>query len=164
LADVKIHIFRNNKKAKMPKVAYNNTSAAFDLVCTETTTIKAKESAIVPNGLNIVIDENDPYWMHIQLRSSLGFKNELMPHAGVVDAGYTGDFGVKVYNVGNSDYTIKEGEAYAQVTVHHKPTYELAELNREQFLALKAKQGRGDKGFGSSNEDIKIEDDGIVGG
>ena len=118
----------------------------------ETTVIPARGSAIVPNGLNLVIDEQDPYWMQIQLRSSKGFKYELVPHSGVVDAGYCGDLGVKIYNLGDKDVIIEKGERYAQITVHRKPEYQLEEIDDIQFEALKAKQNRGTNGFGSSGK------------
>jgi dUTPase len=58
--------------------------------------------------------------------------------------------GVKIYNLGDVDVTIEEGEKYAQIAVIEKPDYEIIELNDEQFEILKSNQSRGDKGFGSS--------------
>jgi len=82
---VNIYIHKNNPDAIIPQVAYGNTSACFDITCVETTIIHARSSAVVPNGLNISIDQSEPYWMQIQLRSSKGFKYELIPHYGTVD-------------------------------------------------------------------------------
>ena len=90
--------------------------------------------------------------MQIQLRSSKGFKYDLIPHYGTVDAGYTGNLGVKIYNVGDTDVTIEEGERYAQIAVIKKPKYEIIELNDDEFEELKLSQIRGDKGFGSSGK------------
>jgi dUTP pyrophosphatase len=90
--------------------------------------------------------------MQIQLRSSKGFKYSLIPHYGTVDAGYTGDLGVKIYNVGKMDVTIEEGERYAQIAVIKKPKYEIVELDDEEFEDLKSRQARGDGGFGSSGK------------
>ena len=88
MGKVKIFVHKTTPNAVVPKIAYNDTSACFDITCTKTTTIPAKGSAVVPNGLNIVIDQSQSYWMQIQLRSSKGFKYELIPHYGTVDAGY----------------------------------------------------------------------------
>jgi dUTP pyrophosphatase len=148
---VKIYVHKTDPDAVIPEVAYNNTSAAFDITCTEDTIIPPKSSGVVPNGLNVSIDQNDNYWMQIQLRSSLGFKQDLIPHYGTVDSGYTGGFGIKIFNVGDRTCVIKKGDRYAQVVVHEKPKYELIELNDEEFELFKEKQLRGDKGFGSSN-------------
>jgi dUTPase len=76
------------------------------------------------------------------------FGNNLCLH----NCGYTGDLGVKIYNVGKEDVIIEEGERYAQIAVIKKPTYEIIELNDEEFEELKSKQQRGDGGFGSSGK------------
>jgi dUTP pyrophosphatase len=149
---VNIYIHKNNPDAIIPQVAYGNTSACFDITCVETTIIPARSSAVVPNGLNISINQSEPYWMQIQLRSSKGFKYELIPHYGTVDAGYTGDLGVKIYNVGDTDVTIEKGERYAQIAVVPKPKYSIIELNDEEFEVFKTSQARGDGGFGSSGK------------
>jgi len=149
---VKIYAYKQEENAVVPTVAYGDTSAAFDITCTKTTIIPANGSAVVPNGIRIVIDQSDSYWMQIQLRSSKGFKHELIPHYGTVDAGYTGDLGVKIYNVGDVDVTIEEGERYAQIVVIEKPVYSIEELSKEDFEELASKQDRGSKGFGSSGK------------
>lgn len=149
---LQIFIHKTDPEAVIPKVAYENTSAAFDITCTKTTLIPAGGSAIIPNGLNITIEQSKMFWMQVQLRSSKGFKHELIPHYGTIDAGYTGDFGIKVYNVGKVDVIIEKGERYAQVVVIPKPKYELVELNDEQFEFLKQSQQRGDGGLGSSGK------------
>ena len=149
---VTIYAHKTDPKAVIPKVQYGDTSACFDITCTKTTIIPAKSTAVVPNGLNLTIHESERYWMQIQLRSSKGFKYDLIPHYGTVDAGYTGNLGVKIYNVGDTDVTIEEGERYAQIAVIKKPKYEIIELNDDEFEELKLSQMRGDKGFGSSGK------------
>jgi len=147
-----IYAHKNTENAVIPTIAYNSTSACFDITCTKTTVIPAGKSAVVPNGLNLTLPQNQKFWMQIQLRSSKGFKHELIPHYGTVDPGYTGDLGVKIYNVGDVDVTIEEGERYAQIAVIPIPEYEIIELNDEEFNELKNTQSRGDKGFGSSGK------------
>jgi dUTP pyrophosphatase len=149
---VKIYAYKEHPDAIIPEVAYGSTSACFDITSTETTVIPANSSAVVPNGLRLVIPDSEKYWMQIQLRSSKGFKHSLIPHYGTVDAGYTGPLGVKVYNVGNEDVTIEKGERYAQIAVIPKPDYEIVEVSEEMFESIKSQQGRGDGGFGSSGK------------
>jgi dUTP pyrophosphatase len=149
---VKIFAYKEHPDAVIPTVAYGSTSACFDITCTETTLIPAGESAVVPNGLRLVINDSEKYWMQIQLRSSKGFKYSLIPHYGTVDAGYTGPLGVKVYNVGKEPVTIEKGERYAQIAVIPKPDYEIVEVDENQFESIKTNQGRGDSGFGSSGK------------
>jgi dUTP pyrophosphatase len=136
---VTIYAHKTDPKAVIPTVEYNSTSACFDITCIETTTIRAGSSAVVPNGLNLTISDDQRYWMQIQLRSSKGFKYSLIPHYGTVDAGYTGNLGVKIYNVGKMDVTIEEGERYAQIAVIKKPKYEIVELNDAEFEDLKSR-------------------------
>lgn len=149
---VTIYAHKTHSDAVIPQVAYGSTSACFDITCIEDTIIPAGNSAVVPNGLNLTIDQRENYWMQIQLRSSKGFKHALIPHYGTVDAGYTGDLGIKIYNVGKEDVTILKGERYAQVAVIQKPEYEIVELDDHAFLHLKREQQRGDQGFGSSGK------------
>ncbi len=147
-----IYAYKVHPDAVIPQVAYNNTSACFDITCTETTVIPAKGKAVVPNGLRLTISDTQNYWMQIQLRSSKGFKYDLVPHYGTVDPGYTGDLGIKVYNLGNEDVVIEKGERYAQIAVIEIPQYEIVELNEDDFQKLKENQGRGDGAFGSSGK------------
>jgi len=155
--DLTIYVYKADKRAKVPHVAYDGTSAAFDITCIEDTVIPAHGSAVVPNGLRVIIDENDPYYMQVFLRSSLGFKNDLIPHAGIIDAGYCGDFGIKVYNLSDKDYVIKAGERYAQVLVHKKHKYNMVVIGPNEFKRLKSRQKRGERGFGSSNKSSENE-------
>jgi dUTP pyrophosphatase len=150
---VNIFAHKEHPDAIIPQVAYNNTSACFDITCVEDTIIPAKGSAIVSNKLNISIDQNEKYYMQIYLRSSLGFKKELICHPGIIDAGYTGDLGIKIYNLGNEDVLIKKGDRYAQIAIYKKPDYQIIKLSNILWEEYKSKQLRGDKGFGSSNLD-----------
>lgn len=140
---VTIYAHKTTPNAVIPTVAYGSTSACFDITCTETTLIPARSKAIVPNGLNLTIPDKENYWMQIQLRSSKGFKEDLIPHYGTVDAGYTGNLGIKIYNLSDSDIIIEEGEKYAQIAVIEKPEYEIIELNDEEYENLKNLQQRG---------------------
>ncbi len=149
---VTIYAHKAHPDAVIPQVEYNGTSACFDITCIKDTIIPAKGSAVVPNGLNLTIDQQEEFWMQIQLRSSKGFKHALIPHYGTVDAGYTGDLGVKIYNVGDVDVLIESGERYAQIAVIPKPDYRIKELNHQEFEVLKQKQLRGSSGFGSSGK------------
>lgn len=149
---LKIYLHKTHKDAVIPEIAYNGTSAAFDITATENTLIPAGKYAIVPNGLNLTINEKDPYYMAVALRSSMGFKKNLICHPGIIDAGYTGDLGVKIYNLGTEDILIEKGQKYAQITVHQKNSFKFVELNDEEFDKFKASQLRADSGFGSSGK------------
>ena len=150
--DVKLKVYREDPSVPMPRVAYNGTSAAFDIAASKSVTIPANSRVTVPTGIKISIDQHDPYYMQIHLRSSLGFKHGLRCHIGIVDAGYTGDFGVMVVNNTSVPYTIQAGDYFAQVLVLKKPTFEFEELNNEQWQEYEKRQERGEGGFGSSGK------------
>lgn len=149
---LKIYAHKMTEDAVIPEIQYNGTSAAFDLTCTETVEIPAKGCAVVKNGLNLLIDESEQYYMTIHLRSSIGFKKLCAPHQGIVDAGYTGEISVLVHNLGTQPVKIEKGDRYAQILVHKKPEFEIVEVDDIKFEELKSKQQRADGGFGSSGK------------
>lgn len=149
---VTIKMIKDHPDAKEPRCAYNGTSAAFDLAAVETVEILPGNDAVVPVGVRLSISEDQPYYMQIHLRSSLGFKKSLLLHSGIVDGGYTGDFGVKVMNHTKYPVTINKGEYFAQVVVHKKPQIFFEELNPSQWAKYEESQQRGSGGFGSSGK------------
>ena len=149
---VTIKMIKDHPDAKEPRCAYNGTSAAFDLAAVETVEILPGNDAVVPVGVRFSIPEDQPYYMQIHLRSSLGFKKSLLLHSGIVDGGYTGDFGVKVMNHTKYPVTINKGEYFAQVVVHKKPQIFFEELNPSQWAKYEESQQRGSGGFGSSGK------------
>ena len=152
---MRVFVHKVHPNAVMPVCAYEGTSAAFDITCTEDTVIPAHSAAVVPNGLNITIDQHQPYYMIVHLRSSVGFKKDLICHPGVIDAGYTGDLGVKIYNLGDDDVVIKAGDRYAQLTVHRKETVDLVAMDDDEWQEFSAAQQRGNNGFGSSGNKVQ---------
>lgn len=146
-----IYAHKLHKDAIIPTIAYNNTSAAFDITSIYDYEIKPNEKKVIENGLSLIIDEKEPYYMTIHLRSSLGFKKGAIPHIGIVDAGYTGSLRVLVHNLGNEVISIKKGERYAQILVHKKPEFQIKEIDENEYQEITKKQLRGNKGFGSSN-------------
>ena len=149
---VTIKMIKDHPDAKEPRCAYNGTSAAFDLAAVETITIHPNSEAVIPVGVRFSISEDQPYYMQIHLRSSFGFKKSLSNYIGTVDAGYTGDFGIKVMNYSNFPITINKGEYFAQVVVHKKPQIFFEELNPSQWAKYEESQQRGSGGFGSSGK------------
>lgn len=150
---MKIRFTKENRAAITPTVAYNGTSACFDLYSTELVVIPAFSSAFVPNGIRIIIPKG--YYLRFNTRSSLGFINDLFVYPGILDESFTGNLDVKVYNFAREAFAIKKGEKYAQVEVLQKPEYQLLEIPKEEFRKIEVdimKEGlRGaDKCWGSS--------------
>lgn len=144
----KIKFKKTHADAELP-VANNiepgTGDTGYDLVAVETVYIKSGSSKVVPVGLTLA-DITPGYWIRIEPRSGLGFKHSLQPHLGVIDNGYRGDLGVKLYNFHeSSDINVEKGDKIAQLVV-----YELIQPVCEWANDVTT-TSRGAKGFGSSD-------------
>jgi dUTP pyrophosphatase len=122
------------------------TDTGMDVTCIEDFTIPAHGSTVVDVGLKFAFIEPG-YWIKIEGRSGLGFKHGILPHPGIIDNGYRGSAGVKLYNLTDKDYHGKKGDRIAQfvVYVNHSTTV-------EEGAANDTGSDRGEKGFGSSGK------------
>ena len=105
-------------------------------------TIPAKGSAVVDVGLKFAYISFG-FWVKVEGRSGLGFKHGIFPHPGIIDQGYRGDAGIKLYNFTDKDYEVKAGDRIAQFVVYRNYTVETSE---SEIIESQ----RGEKGFGSS--------------
>lgn len=129
----------------------NNTDlgtgdTGYDLVAVDDVLIPHCEDGVVPVGLTLA-DVTPGYWLKIEPRSGLGFKHSIQPHLGVIDNGYRGDLGVKLYNFNHTyDYQVKKGDKIAQLVVYKliQPACSWS----DDITDTK----RGKKGFGSSDK------------
>lgn len=120
--------------------------SGYDLVAVEDKFIPPGESVVVPVGLTLA-DMTPGYWLRIEPRSGLGFKHNIQPHLGVIDNGYRGDLGVKLYNFSSTGlgYKVSKGDKIAQLVV-----YPLITADCEWSDEI-TETSRGDRGFGSSD-------------
>jgi len=148
----RVKFVKTHEDAQLPKA--NNSElgtgdSGYDLVAVQDTLVpwnpRNPGSSVVPVGLKLAFIEPG-YWFRIEPRSGLGFKHNLQPHLGVIDNGYRGDLGVKVYNFGDTAYTVKKGDRIAQFVV-----YPLLQPHCE-FVDDVVESDRGSKGFGSSGK------------
>jgi len=145
---VRVKFKKTHSDARLPAV--NNTEAGvgdsgYDLTAVEDVTIPAKGSAVVSVGLTLAYIKPG-WWFRIEPRSGLGFKHSIQPHLGVIDNGYRGDLGVKLYNFGDKDYEVRAADRIAQFVVYPliQPVCEWADEVEET--------DRGASGFGSSGK------------
>ncbi len=68
-----------------------------------------------------------------------------MPHPGIIDSGYRGDAGIKLYNLTSTDYEGKAGDRIAQFVVYTNHDVIVTEGDVVESQ-------RGEKGFGSSGK------------
>lgn len=125
--------------------AYQNPGdAGFDFHVIREVTIEPGKVAILPTGLAVAFPEG--YELQIRLRSSVALNTPLIiPNApATVDAGYRGELGIIVRNIGERAYTVKRGERIAQGVI--------AQIVRASFRLTEVlpPSARGEGGYGST--------------
>jgi dUTP pyrophosphatase len=129
--------------AKLP-TKNHESDTGYDVYSIEDKIIPAKGSAVVTVGLKFAyIPEG--YWVKVESRSGLGFKHGILAHPGIIDCGYRGDAGVKLYNLTDKDYEVKAGDRIAQFVVYLNFSMPVEWGKVEETE-------RGEKGFGSSGK------------
>ena len=95
---------KTNDRAQLPTKNHHNDTG-FDVYCVEDKVIPARGSAVVDVGLKFAFIPSG-YWVKIEGRSGLGFKHGILPHPGIIDNGYRGSAGIKLYNLTDVDYEV----------------------------------------------------------
>lgn len=143
-----LKFIKTHPDAQLPTASNKETGTGdtgYDLTAVEDVYIMTGSSNIVPVGLTLGhIDSG--FWFRIEPRSGLGFKHSLQPHLGVIDNGYRGDLGVKLFNFSTEPYQVKKGDRVAQLVV-----YPLLQP-RCSWVEEASDSSRGDSGFGSTGK------------
>ena len=116
---------KTNDKAVLPCKNHDNDTG-LDVSSVVDITIPAKGSAVVDVGLKFAYISFG-FWVKVEGRSGLGFKHGIFPHPGIIDQGYRGDAGIKLYNFTDKDYEVKAGDRIAQFVVYRNYTVETSE-------------------------------------
>lgn len=129
-----------------PKYNYS-TDSGFDLHSVEEIVIEPLGRALIPTGLCFDI----PKGQEIQVRSKSGLAiNQglfVLNSPGTVDAGYTGEVKVIIFNTNNTPVTIKKGMKVAQGVVCPITSSEWLDLIKISEINEK---DRNSNGFGST--------------
>jgi dUTP pyrophosphatase len=139
--DARIKFKRVHPDSKLP-TKNNASDTGYDVSAVETKVIPARGSAVIDVGLEFA-DITPGYWVKIEGRSGLGFKYGITPHPGIIDQGYRGSAGVKLYNNTDQSYTVYTGDRIAQFVVYKNYNVTVDEGDVEE-------SDRGANGFGSS--------------
>jgi dUTP pyrophosphatase len=134
---------KTNQRAVLPCKNHADDTG-LDVTSVVDKVIPARGSAVVDVGLEFAHIDSQ-FWVKIEGRSGMGFKHGILPHPGIIDSGYRGDAGVKLYNLTDKDYEVKAGDRIAQFVVYTNHVVEVQEGNIEETE-------RGAKGFGSSGK------------
>ena len=109
-------------------------------------TVEPKTSALIPIGISMAFSEN--YEIQIRPRSGLAAKKNIsvLNTPGTIDSDYRGEIKVIIYNHGNENFVIKNGDRIAQMILTPVIKMELEETNELPETI------RGDGGFGSTGK------------
>ena len=109
-------------------------------------TIKPKTSFLIPTGLSIAFSED--YEVQIRPRSGLAAKSNIsvLNTPGTIDSDYRGEIKVIIYNHGNENFIINNGDRIAQMILTPVVKMELEETSDLP------KTIRGEGGFGSTGK------------
>ena len=129
--------------ARTPEKAHQG-DLGYDVFADEDKWIPYGEYRLISTGIS-VLNNTYKYGFLIKDRSSIAMKG-LFTHAGVIDAGYTGEIKVFFHNVSNTSIKIEKGDKIAQLVPTKVINFEVEEV--EELFQTK----RGDNGFGSTGK------------
>ena len=144
---VKVLIKRLSSDVKLPSYKTSGASG-MDLMAfiKSPITIKPKTSFLIPTGLSLAFSKD--YEVQIRPRSGLAAKNNMsvLNTPGTIDSDYRGEIKVILYNHGNNDFVVNNGDRIAQMILVPVVKMELEETNNLP------KTIRGEGGFGSTGK------------
>ena len=144
---VKVLIKKLNSTVKLPEYKTDGASG-MDLIAfiKESINIKPKTSSLIPTGLSVAFSEN--YEIQIRPRSGLAAKNNIsvLNTPGTIDSDYRGEIKVIIYNHGNNDFFVNNGDRIAQMILSPVVKMELEETSDLPETT------RGLDGFGSTGK------------
>ena len=136
-----LQVVKLSETAVLP-VRGSEWAAGYDLSASQPTTIAAGGRGIVKTDLKISCPAGT--YGRIAPRSGLTVKKGIHVGAGVIDADYRGPVGVVLFNLGEEDLEVKQGDRIAQLILEKivmAPVEEVKELSQTV---------RGAGGFGST--------------
>ena len=144
---VKVLIKKIDPKIKLPEYKTNGASG-MDLIAfiKKPINVRPKTSSLISTGLSVAFPEN--YEIQIRPRSGLAAKNNIsvLNTPGTIDSDYRGEIKVIIYNHGDSDFIINNGDRIAQMVLSPVIKMELEENNDLPETI------RGEGGFGSTGK------------
>ena len=140
---------KTHEDAVLPYRAHASDSG-YDLTSVEEVIVPGRGSVVVPEGVTLGYLEPG-WWCRVEPRSGLGFKHNLQPHLGIIDNGYRGDLGVKLYNFSDTNVTLNKGSKIAQLVLYPHITANVS------WAAEVTEADRGDAGFGSTDSPMDTD-------
>ncbi len=144
---VKVLIKKLDPNVKLPEYKTKGASG-MDLVAFTKTpiSVKSKKSFLIPTGLSVAFSEN--YEIQIRPRSGLAAKHNIsvLNTPGTIDSDYRGEIKIIIFNHGDEDFIINNGDRIAQMVLSPVIKIELEETDNLPSTI------RGEGGFGSTGK------------
>ena len=144
---VKVLIKKLDPSVKLPEYKTSGASG-MDLVAflKDPINIKPKKSSLIPTGLSVAFAEN--HEIQIRPRSGLAAKKNIsvLNTPGTIDSDYRGEIKVIIYNHGDADFEVNNGDRIAQMILTPVIKMKLEETDKLPETI------RGKDGFGSTGK------------
>ena len=144
---VKILIKKTNKEVITPKYKTDGSSGVdLSAFLEKKVVIKPNSSELIPTGLQVAIPEE--LEIQIRPRSGLAAKESIgvLNSPGTIDSDYRGELKIILFNHGNKDFIINNGDRIAQMVL-----VPILKMEFEEVDSLPATI-RGQGGFGSTGK------------
>ena len=139
---MELKVKRHTDTARIPEKAHTG-DLGYDVFADEDKWISPGDFKLVSTGIS-VLNNTYKYGFIIKDRSSIAMKG-LFTHAGVIDAGYTGEIKVFFHNASNTSIKIEKGDKIAQLVPTKVVNFEVEEVD-EVFETKRGKNGFGSTG------------------
>eukprot|EP00549_Striatella_unipunctata_P020413 CAMPEP_0118701548 /NCGR_PEP_ID=MMETSP0800-20121206/17321_1 /TAXON_ID=210618 ORGANISM="Striatella unipunctata, Strain CCMP2910" /NCGR_SAMPLE_ID=MMETSP0800 /ASSEMBLY_ACC=CAM_ASM_000638 /LENGTH=173 /DNA_ID=CAMNT_0006602499 /DNA_START=76 /DNA_END=597 /DNA_ORIENTATION=+ len=136
-----LFVKRVSKTATLPKRG-SQFAAGFDIASDEEAIIPSKGRSKVRTGISIRCPPGT--YGRIAPRSGLANRNGIDVGAGVIDADYTGEIQVILFNFGDEDFKVEKGARIAQLILEKVSMAPMVEVDELPETV------RGSDGFGST--------------
>ena len=144
---VKVLIKKLDPSVRLPEYETSGASG-MDLIAflKDPINIKPKKSSLIPTGLSVAFSEN--YEIQIRPRSGLAAKKNIsvLNTPGTIDSDYRGEIKVIIYNHGDTDFVVNNGDRIAQMILSPVIKMKLEETDKLPETI------RGEGGFGSTGK------------
>ncbi|RDW74042.1 putative dUTP pyrophosphatase [Coleophoma crateriformis] len=130
-----------SEKARLPTRG-SAFAAGYDIYAAKETVVPARGKVLVDTDISMAVPAGT--YGRIAPRSGLASKHMIDTGAGVIDADYRGQVKVLLFNHGEKDFEIKEGDRVAQLVLERIYTPDVVEVEALEESV------RGEGGFGST--------------
>ena len=138
-----VKVLRTDPAAQLPVYAHPG-DAGMDVRSIEDVTLSPGARALIHTGLVLMLPPNAE--AQVRPRSGLAFKHgvTVLNTPGTIDAGYRGEVGVILINLGTEPFVVEKGMKIAQLVVSPVAQAEVVEVTSVD------ETDRGASGFGST--------------